>query len=66
MAETPGGPTPAPAFNEARREHKSLTAAAEKKLLVWIAERLPPWINADHLTSLGLLAFVAGGVFYWL
>ena len=66
MAETPGGPTPAPAFNEARREHKSLTAAAEKKLLVWIAERLPPWINADHLTSLGLLAFLAGGVCYWL
>ena len=66
MAETPGGPIPAPAFNEARREHKSLTAAAEKKLLVWIAERLPPWINADHLTSLGLLAFLAGGVFYWL
>ena len=66
MTETPGGPTPAPAFNEARREHKSLTAAAEKKLLVWIAERLPPWINADHLTSLGLLAFLAGGVCYWL
>jgi phosphatidylglycerophosphate synthase len=66
MAETAGGPTPAPAFQEARREHKSLTAAAEKKLLVWIAERLPPWINADHLTSLGLLAFLAGGVFYWL
>ena len=66
MTETPGGPTPAPAFNEARREHKSLTAAAEKRLLVWIAERLPPWINADHLTSLGLLAFLAGGVCYWL
>jgi archaetidylinositol phosphate synthase len=66
MAETTGGPTPAPAYQEARREHKSLTAAAEKKLLVWIAERLPPWINADHLTSLGLLAFLAGGVCYWL
>jgi archaetidylinositol phosphate synthase len=66
MAETAGGPTPAPAFQEARREHKSLTAAAEKKLLVWIAERLPPSINADHLTSLGLLAFLAGGVCYWL
>ena len=66
MAETPDSPTPAPAFQEARREHKSLTAAAEKKLLVWIAQRLPPWINADHLTSLGLLAFLAGGLFYWL
>jgi phosphatidylglycerophosphate synthase len=31
-----------------------------------MAERLPAWINADHLTSLGLLAFLAGGIFYWL
>jgi phosphatidylglycerophosphate synthase len=53
-------------FQEARREHKSLTAAVEKKALVWMAERLPPWVNADHLTALGLLAFVAGGIFYWL
>ena len=56
----------APAFQEARREHTSLTAAVEKKALVWMAERLPPSINADHLTALGLLAFLAGGIFYWL
>jgi archaetidylinositol phosphate synthase len=54
-----------PAFQEARREHRALTAAVEKKVLVWIAERLPPWINADHLTALGLLAFVLGGACYW-
>jgi phosphatidylglycerophosphate synthase len=59
------GHEPPPAFQEARREHKALTAAAEKKLLVWIAERLPRSINADHLTALGLLAFVAGGLGYW-
>ena len=53
-------------FQEARREHESLTAAVEKKALVWMAGRLPPWIGADHLTALGLVAFVAGGVFYWL
>jgi archaetidylinositol phosphate synthase len=55
-----------PEFHEARREHRSLTAAVEKKALVWMAERLPPWINADHLTALGLLAFVLGGICYWL
>lgn len=55
-----------PAFREARREHASLTAAIEKKALVWMARRLPPFINADHLTALGLLAFMAGGVCYWL
>lgn len=54
------------AYREARREHKSLTAAVEKKALVWMAERLPPWINADHLTALGLLSFVLGGICYWL
>ena len=65
MAESTGGGGSA-AFREARREHKSLTAAVEKKALVWMAERLPPSINADHLTALGLLAFLAGGIFYWL
>jgi len=64
MAENTSGGSPA--FQEARREHKSLTAAVEKKALVWMAERLPPSINADHLTALGLLAFLAGGIFYWL
>ena len=53
-------------YQEARREHKALTAAVEKKALVWMAQRLPPWINADHLTALGLLAFVVGGACYWL
>lgn len=65
MAESADG-SGSSAFREARREHKSLTAAVEKKALVWMAERLPPWINADHLTALGLLAFLAGGIFYWL
>jgi phosphatidylglycerophosphate synthase len=64
MAES-SGRDPA-TFHEARREHTSLTAAAEKRLLVWMAERLPPWINADHLTALGLLAFLLGGICYWL
>ena len=63
VESTDGG---SPAFQEARREHKSLTAAVEKKALVWMAERLPPSINADHLTALGLLAFLLGGIFYWL
>ncbi len=53
------------AYREARREHTSLTATAEKKLLVWMAERLPPWVNADHLTALGLAAFALGGLAYW-
>ena len=66
MEKSEGGSRNEPAaFREARREHKSLTAAVEKKALVWMAERLPPWINADHLTLLGLLSFVLGGFCYW-
>jgi phosphatidylglycerophosphate synthase len=51
-------------YREAKREHKALTHAVEKRVLVWIAERLPRWIGPDHLTALGLLAFAAGGLAY--
>ncbi|MGH9346147.1 MAG: CDP-alcohol phosphatidyltransferase family protein [Vicinamibacterales bacterium] len=43
------------------RQHGSLLAAPEKRLLVWIAVRLPRWINSDHLTLLALLAMAAAG-----
>jgi archaetidylinositol phosphate synthase len=36
-------------------------AAAEKRLLIWIARRLPAWINADHLTALAVLSMAAVG-----
>ena len=48
------------------RDHKSLTAAAEKRLLVWLAHRMPPWVNSDHLTALGLLGNALAGVAYAL
>ena len=47
------------------REHGSLLAGVEKRALVWIAERLPPWINSDHLTVLGLSAMVVAGAAFW-
>lgn len=43
------------------RLHGSLLAAPEKRLLVWIAGRLPRWINSDHLTVLALVAMAAAG-----
>jgi archaetidylinositol phosphate synthase len=52
-------------FKEHRRIHGSITAQAEKRLLVWIAQRLPAAINSDHLTLLGLLSLVAAGLSYW-
>jgi archaetidylinositol phosphate synthase len=46
------------------REHRSILAAAEKRLLIFIAERLPRGINSDHLTSLALAAMgLAGAAF---
>jgi len=46
------------------REHRSILAASEKRLLIFIAERLPGAINSDHLTTLALAAMgMAGAAF---
>ena len=52
------------AFQPAVRAHDSFLAAAEKRALVWIAGRLPSWVNPDHLTALGFLSLVAAGAAY--
>jgi phosphatidylglycerophosphate synthase len=44
------------------RHHGSVLAGAEKRLLIAIARRLPPWIGSDHLSALGLLAMVVVGL----
>jgi archaetidylinositol phosphate synthase len=43
------------------RQHGSLLAAPEKRLLIWIAHRLPRFINSDHLTLLALIAMGGAG-----
>jgi phosphatidylglycerophosphate synthase len=48
------------------REHYSLLAGPEKRALIWLAHRMPRWVNSDHLTALGLSASVVGGLCYWL
>jgi archaetidylinositol phosphate synthase len=46
------------------REHRSMLAAAEKRLLIFMAQRLPRAVHSDHLTSLALAAMaLAGGAF---
>jgi phosphatidylglycerophosphate synthase len=47
------------------RVHDAVTADLEKRLLVWLAERMPARVNSDHLTSLGALALAAVGACYW-
>ena len=57
-------PKKPPAFRAAPRIQQSLTAAVEKKLLVWLAERMPARVNSDHLTALGFVAtLLAGGCY---
>jgi len=48
------------------RDHRSVLAAAEKRLLVAIAKRLPASIHSDHLTALALLAMAVAGAGYAL
>jgi phosphatidylglycerophosphate synthase len=52
-------------FQEAERKQLSMLAVAEKKALVWMARRMPPWVNSDHLTLLGFAAMFAAGLGYW-
>ena len=48
------------------RQHNSVLAAAEKRALIWIAQRLPYWINSDHLSALGLVAMAGAGASFWM
>jgi phosphatidylglycerophosphate synthase len=52
-------------YREAERKQLSFLAAAEKRLLVWMAHRMPGWVNSDHLTVLGFVAMFAAGACYW-
>ncbi len=53
-------------MGELVREHRSLLAAIEKRLLIRIASLLPARINSDHLTALALAAMVMAGAGYAL
>ncbi|MGA2978859.1 MAG: CDP-alcohol phosphatidyltransferase family protein [Terriglobales bacterium] len=53
-------------FRQATRVHGSFLATAEKRALIWMAERLPAWVNSDHLTLIGFAAQIATGVCYAL
>ena len=48
------------------RQHDSVLAAAEKRALIWIARRLPRWVNSDHLSALGLVSMAGAGASFVL
>ena len=51
-------------FKPATRIQQSVLASSEKRALLWLANRLPAWINSDHLTALGLAALMLAGCCY--
>jgi archaetidylinositol phosphate synthase len=50
---------------EMTRDLGSLLSGVEKRLLVWMAHRMPAAINSDHLTVLGLLGMLGAGLSFW-
>jgi hypothetical protein len=52
-------------YKEATRVQTSLLASLEKRCLIWMAERMPPAINSDHLTLLAAVSMLAAGLCYW-
>ncbi|MBI4469675.1 MAG: CDP-alcohol phosphatidyltransferase family protein [Acidobacteria bacterium] len=55
-----------PAFRDANRAQMSLLAPFERRCLIWLAHRMPAWVNSDHLTGLGLASMLMAGLCYWL
>lgn len=50
---------------EITRDLGSVLSGVEKRLLVFLAGRMPKFINSDHLTVLGLLAMLGAGLAFW-
>jgi phosphatidylglycerophosphate synthase len=57
---------PSPSFREAERAQLSFLAKLEKQSLLWLAHRMPAWVNSDHLTLVGFVAMFVAGLCYWL
>lgn len=43
------------------REHRSVLAAAERRLLIAVARRLPLWMSSDQLTAAALVSMLLAG-----
>jgi len=51
-------------FRNAVRVQEAITAPVERKVLLWLAARVPKSVTADHLTALGFAAQFLAGVAY--
>jgi phosphatidylglycerophosphate synthase len=53
-------------FQEAVRVQQNVVANSEKKVLTWLAARIPQAVNSDHLTALGAVGMLLAGAAYAL
>ena len=53
-------------FKNAERHQLSILTPLEKRTLRWLAERMPAWVNSDHLTVLGFAGMILTGLSYYL
>ena len=51
---------------QSKRIQTSLLNGAEKKVLVWLAERQPRWMTSDILTGIGVVGAIIVAVGYFL
>ncbi|MFN2492128.1 MAG: CDP-alcohol phosphatidyltransferase family protein [Pyrinomonadaceae bacterium] len=51
-------------FKDAKREQTSVLAPLERVALKALVQRMPHWVNSDHLSLLGLMSMLLAGVCY--
>src|ERR1700685_1446704 len=51
-------------FRNATRIQESITSGLERRALLWLAARMPPWVTSDQLTLLGFVAMLLAGASY--
>jgi archaetidylinositol phosphate synthase len=65
------GPGSPPAYHNPRdpgaiRIQESVLAPIERRLLIWLARRMPAFVTPDKLTALGLISLAFAGLLYAL
>ena len=53
-------------FVHAARMMNGVSAGLERRILAWLAARIPARVGPDHLTALGFFAMAGAGACYWL
>lgn len=64
IAEYTGNQIRTTTFKSAPRIQESILAGIERKVLFWLAEHTPEWVNSDHLTLIGFFGQMMAGVSY--